>query len=133
VTTYLYESNTSYRDANIVNRPSNIQIQTSGGTKKSETVITYDSTALTSVTGVTHHDDTNYGTGFTIRGNPTLIRRWISGTSYLDTTLTYDTTGQLRQSTDPNANSTSYSYTDVYYTDLWLLLRDGQGGQVHSR
>jgi RHS repeat-associated protein len=117
VTTYLYESNTSYRDANIVNRPSNVQTQDSGSAKKSETAITYDSTALTSVTGVTHHDDANYGTGFTIRGNPILIRRWISGTSYLDTTLTYDTTGQLRQSTDPKGNSTSYSYTDVYYTD----------------
>jgi YD repeat-containing protein len=85
-----------------------------GGSKVSQTKVTYDSygqSGLVAVSGVTHHDDTNFGTGNTIRGNPTQIQQWVSGT-YLTTLRTYDTTGQVLSSTDAAGNTTTYSYTD---------------------
>ncbi len=110
VFTYLDDSNSAYRNANIVDRVTDVQVQNSVGSKVAETSITYDSTALTSVTGMTHHDDTNYGTGQTTRGNPTLVQRWVSGSTYLKTTLYYDTTGQVTKVTDPNGNSGTLGY-----------------------
>ncbi len=101
---------------NNTNRLADAQVQDTSSNRVAETRITYDSTSLTSVTGVTHHDDTNYGTSNTTRGNPTVIQRW-TGSSNLSTTLTYDTTGQVTQVTDPNSNSTTLSYSHVFYTD----------------
>jgi RHS repeat-associated protein len=94
-----------------------------GGTKVARTMVTYDgygtsgSLALASVTGVVNHDDTNFGSGYTTRGNATQISRWVSGSTYLTTALSYDTTGQVTQVLDTNSNKTTYSYTDSYYSD----------------
>jgi YD repeat-containing protein len=51
-----------------------------------------------------------------LRGNPTLLQRWTGG-SYLSTTYTYDTTGQVISSADPAGNLTQLNYTDNYYSD----------------
>jgi YD repeat-containing protein len=106
-----------------------------GGSKVAKTTILYDkygqngSLALTStqanVTGVFNHDDTNFGSSNTTRGNPTLISRWVSGTSSgvtcgsmcLTTVVSYDITGQVIQVLDSNNNLTTYSYADVFYND----------------
>ncbi len=61
-------------------------VKNSAGTKIAETATTYDSTTLTSVTGITHHDDTNFGTANAVRGNPTVISLWVSGTTFLSST-----------------------------------------------
>ena len=117
VLTYLHDSDSNYLAKNIVKRVNNAQTQDAGGTKIAEVIVTYDSTTLTSVTGVTHHDTTNFGTGYTLRGNPTVTQNWESGSTYLSTTFSYDITGQVRTRTDPNGNATNFSYTDAYYSD----------------
>jgi len=106
-----------YCTRNIIALLTNVQAQDAGGTKKSEIQYTYDSTSLISATGMIHHDDTNFGTGFTTRGNASLVKHWVSGTTYLTTTNTYDMTGQLRQSTDPTGQTTTYSYADNFFND----------------
>ncbi len=116
-TDYTYLATTSYLNKNILNRVSSETTKNSAGTQIAQTNYTYDSTALTSITGVTQHDDTNFGTGNTVRGNRTLVQRWVSGTTYLTTTNFYDTTGQLRQVNDPKGNVTTYSYTDSVFHD----------------
>jgi RHS repeat-associated protein len=102
-----------------------------GGSKVAKTTITYDaygsngSLALADAPGVVNHDDTNFGTSYTTRGNPTQISRWVSGTSSgatcgstcLTTALSYYTTGQVIQALDPNNNATTYSYADSFYSD----------------
>lgn len=45
------------------------------------------------------------------RGNPTTISRWISGSSSLNTLLSYFDTGLAASSTDPNTTVTNYTYT----------------------
>ena len=110
VTSYGY-----YSDASglILNAPQTISV-TGMGSSYSET-ITYDSygSGLTSVTGKTNHDDTNYGVSNTDRGNPTSIEIG----SQTVATLTYDTTGQVLTSTDANGNKTTLSYGDRFYHD----------------
>jgi RHS repeat-associated protein len=90
-----------------------------GGLKVAQTKVTYDSygSGLTPASGFSNHDDTNFGTGKTIRGNPTQIQQWVNGTANLTTSRTYDTTGQVLSSTDPAGNTTNYSYGDVFFTD----------------
>jgi hypothetical protein len=99
---------------------------TGGGSVVRQTVYTYDSYSgcpsggLTVVSGVVNHDDTDFGSGYTTRGNPTKIQNWVSGSTYLTTQLCYDTTGQVTQQTDPKGNVTTYGYTDQFYSDYGI-------------
>ena len=95
-----------------------------GGSRISQTLYVYDqygsncpSGGLASITGVTQHDDTNFGSGNTQRGNPTSIQRWVSGSTYLTTQRCYDTTGQLTEEIDQMGNITGYGYADNFYKD----------------
>src|SRR6266568_1364805 len=110
----------SYLGKNIVNRPTSSSVSTGSGVQLSQTNYIYDSTALTSVSGITHHDDVIFGTSNTIRGNLTQVQRWAGGASYLNTTNTYDTTGQQISTQDPNGNVTNFSYSDCFRTDNGL-------------
>ncbi|MGH9470814.1 MAG: hypothetical protein ACRD1N_10805, partial [Terriglobia bacterium] len=115
-TDYTYLNTSPYIGANILNRVTDKTVY-QAGLKVAETQTTYDSSGLTPVTGITHHDDTNYGTGNTVRGNPTVVSQWASGSAYLTTTNYYDTTGQLIKTTDPAGNSATFSYSDNFYND----------------
>lgn len=95
-----------------------------GGSRVRQTLYTYDSYSsscpsggLAPVTGVVNHDDTDFGSGYTTRGNVTQIQNWVSGSAYLTTQLCYDTTGQITQQTDPYGNITGYGYTDQFFSD----------------
>jgi RHS repeat-associated protein len=94
-----------------------------GGSRVSQTQYTYDCysgtgcTALATVSGVAQHDDTDFGASYTTRGNPTSISKWVSGSTYLTTNYTYDTTGQVVSAKDSAGNITQYFYTDNFYTD----------------
>lgn len=118
-TTYL--STPAYTNKNIISLPVSVAIRNESAALVAQTNITYDSGSLTSVTGVTHHDDANFGTGYTTRGNATQIQRCVvvapSCSSSLTTTLIYDTTGQLLSIQDPKGNTTSLSYADNFYRD----------------
>ncbi|HWP84692.1 MAG TPA: RHS repeat-associated core domain-containing protein [Terriglobia bacterium] len=113
---YLHDVDASYAAKNIVRRLRKVQTKDAGGTTVAEAITLFDSTPLTSVTGVTQHDDVNFGAGYLLRGNPTVIQRW-TGTSYLATTYTYDTTGQVVAVADPKGNVTQISYANNFYLD----------------
>jgi RHS repeat-associated protein len=114
---------------NVGNSDSNCSIggATIGGTTVARTTTTYDnygnnnSAPLASITGAINHDDTNYSSSVTARGNPTQVSRWVSGTGSTSTSLTtalsYDSTGQVIKVVDSNLNSTTYSYSDKFYHD----------------
>jgi RHS repeat-associated protein len=118
---------------NNINRPTAITICNNnggsdsncpgGGIAVARTTVMYDaygsnnSLALTNVPTAVNHDDTNFGTSWTTRGNPTQISRLVSGSTYLTTYLSYDTTGQVVQVLDPSLNKTTYSYADKFYYD----------------
>jgi RHS repeat-associated protein len=114
-TTITYLGGTSYFNANIVNRRAGVTVKNSSNVTVAQTNYFYDQYALTSVTGVVNHDDTNYGTSNTVRGNLTEVQHLISGTSnFLTTYMTYDTTGQVTTSYDSKGNITSYGYANHY-------------------
>lgn len=114
-----YLNTAPYESANILNRPLSVTKYAGAccSSMVAQTNYTYDSTAITSIAGITHHDDANYGSGNTVRGNVTQVQQWISGTTFWTTTKTYDSTGQLRQLQDNKGNITSYDYTDHFYND----------------
>lgn len=121
ITNYYYLGGSQYSNANINNRVAKIVVTDgSGSTKLSETDYGYDEAGgLSSApTGIIHHDDSDFGSSNTIRGNRTSIKQWVSGSSYITTsTQEYDITGQLVQLKDANSNQTSYSYADCFYND----------------
>jgi RHS repeat-associated protein len=122
VTTSVYtatDSNyTAYAAANILDRHTSVTITDGTGTQQlAQTKYAYDSTPLVSLTGAFQHDDQNFGSNFTTRGNLTQVQYWVTGTNFLNTTMTYDTTGQLRSVQDPALNTTSLSYADNFFTD----------------
>src|SRR5437867_1946173 len=80
-----------------------------------QTTYFYDSTSITSTSGAPNHDYTGHGSTFFTRGNLTVICRvLIPGNSCLNTTNNYDDLGNLRSTTDPAGNVTSFSYTDNF-------------------
>ncbi len=120
-TTYQYLSNANN---NMVNKKQVIEI--CGGTQACSIngyafweQITYDGTTTSQVTGVIGHDDADFGTSYTARGNPTLIqlKNNLTGNWINTKTLTYDMTGQVTAATDANSNTTKYQYADNYFND----------------
>ena len=87
------------------------------GSMVSQTITTYDGVAPSPISNVLNHDDTRYSASQTVRGLPTQVQKWVSGGNYLTSHYTYDATGQLLTSTDPNNNQTTYSYADTYFKD----------------
>lgn len=64
---------------------------------------------------LTSHDETNYGTSSSPpRGNPTKKIQWLNTSSSPPTSYSYDETGQLLSLTDPNSNTTQYSWADQF-------------------
>jgi len=107
-TSMTYSTNTNYTNRNILSLLTENKVTDGAGTTTySDTKFTYDSTTLQSVSVTpTHWTDP----GTTYRGNPTYVQRWISGSTWANTTITYDTTGQVFSSLDPKNNPTSFSY-----------------------
>ena len=116
-TDYVYLTTTSYVNKDIHDRATSITVKNAAGTQLAQTVTSYDGGSLTGIAGVTHHDDANFGTTNTVRGNVTQVQRWVSGSSTLTTTMTYDTTGQKLTSTNPRGHTHTYSYADSFFTD----------------
>jgi RHS repeat-associated protein len=112
--------------------PSTVTVYDGGGNAMAATVFCYDQQATSSKPGIAGHDDSNYGTDQSVRGNVTQKLQWVNppggsnpvpttancgqGTTsgQLSTTYLYDQTGQLLRQTDPNGNPTNYSYTDSF-------------------
>lgn len=123
------DSNVPKGGTNVINRPSNITVCSNtgsdsacngSGSRLSQQIITYDSYSASgpsSVTGVANHDDQSYGSKQLVRGNPTSMASWATGSQYSTVNYAYDTTGQVVSKTDANNNLTTYSYADNYYVD----------------
>jgi YD repeat-containing protein len=164
-TDYTYVNSSNYTSTHILNLRATAIVyngSSSSGTPASNVSYGYDGYSLTSATGASNHDDTNYGTGFAYRGLVTSISQYadpvtpanlvthtehydmlgnllnasadccvhqqinfssttqysqpdsvVSGYSGTTTTTsaTYDAyTGLVATSTDPNSQTTSYSY-----------------------
>jgi hypothetical protein len=107
-----YLATSAYTAKNILNRPLSVSVKDGSGSQVALTNLSYDGGTLTSVTGVTHHDDTNFGTANTVRGNLTQTQRWVSSSFSISSTSAYDTTGQLLSNTDFNSNTASFIYND---------------------
>ena len=110
----------------ITDIPSSITVYGSGGCCSSpiaQTTYTYDSTSLSttsgslghSVFGLSDHDDTDYGSAMTVRGNPTVIQQMTAQGS-LTTTKTnhYNILGEIVSSVDGDGNTTTFDYTDSW-------------------
>lgn len=88
----------AYTSLHILNRPSKVQIYDAGNNLRSRTDLVYDGGTLTSVTAAPQHDNTNFGTSFTTRGNVTTATQYAnaaaaSGASSRN--FTYDTLGNM--------------------------------------
>ncbi|MGB6131718.1 MAG: RHS repeat-associated core domain-containing protein [Acidobacteriaceae bacterium] len=94
-----------------------------GGSVVQQTLYTYDNYGscpggtIVGIGGIQNHDDTDFGAGYTTRGNVTQIQQWVSGSTYLTTQMCYDTTGQMVRQTDPYGNTTTFAYSDRFYND----------------
>ena len=92
-TSITYASNTG---ANILGLPSQQTTTDQNGVKVKETNYFYDNLPLGSVS----------------KGNLTKQEQWKAGTVYINTQKNYNSFGLITQETDPNGNTTSYSYDD---------------------
>jgi len=77
-TTFTYLNSSAYLAKNIINHLTQQKVMDASGNIVARTDIAYDcytspcaGLASSGYTGVTHHDDANYGTANTVRGNPT--------------------------------------------------------------
>ena len=114
--TYVTQSNYIDPSVNLVSLLASSAVNPSQG-NFGNVSYTYDEAGtLNDAPGVVGHD-TNYGTNFTVRGNPTTISRSSSSLNKtLSTKLTYDIAGNLDSMTDANAaihgvaTTTTWSY-----------------------
>jgi hypothetical protein len=70
-----------------------------------------------------HHDDTNYGTSLSYRGNLTSTTRWdvanpMSSTYSVSTSSVYNTAGSPISQTDARGRVTSISYADLWWDNV---------------
>lgn len=140
-TTYQYQNNSAWLAAHIVNKPSQVLVTDGAGHPYSLVQYGYDETAVSGSAGYVNHDDTNYGpTSVLPRGNLTSERHCKSlnalttftsasaaagaasacNGAWLTTTHTYDLTGQVLSTTEPNGSpyTTTYTYTDNYVNGI---------------
>lgn len=111
---------------NITNRISQTTVKDGGGNVVAQTNFTYDDSGTlsssTPATGIFQHDDANYGLSNTARGNLTTVKRCTvfasCASNYVQTSMTYDTTGHVLSVKDPIGNITSFSYADNFFKDI---------------
>lgn len=113
VTAYKTDSAYVAPSVNLVRLPISKTIYDGSGTQAAKENWGYDESALQIASGLAGHDDTNYGTGNTVRGNVTSHSVWqdTTGTSPSEN-YTYDTTGSPVGYTDFNGNPTTFLYAD---------------------
>ncbi len=113
-----------YTGANILDRVLTKTIKDTSGNPIAQTNFSYDDSEslVNSVpaTGIAHHDDASFGLTNPVRGNLTQAKQCTvlpSCSSFLLTKMTYDTTGQVLSTQDPNGNTTTLSYADNFFID----------------
>src|SRR5262249_29321866 len=95
-----FQTSSSYVAQHILDRPLESRTYDAKGNLIGKTDFAYDATGSLSltVTGAAHHDDANYGSGTTIRGNLSSITRYPNPTSTsgaIARNFFFDTLGNL--------------------------------------
>jgi RHS repeat-associated protein len=110
-TSYLWQTNSTYETAGLVNLPSSVVVENAAGTRVAETDYTYDESAyLTASSITTSHVSPIEG----VRGNPSTVSKWLNtGAAVVSHTNWYDT-GEPYQKIDPKGNKTTYAYSSTY-------------------
>jgi RHS repeat-associated protein len=112
--TYLHNSNSTYLNAHLWDLVTQKSVYDGNSNLFASTQYSYDTTTITPTSGVPQHD-TNYSSSNTVRGNPTIVSRWLNTTnSWLTTTNYYNDVGNLVQTTDPGGHTYTLSYTDNF-------------------
>lgn len=118
-----YITSSNYTSRRIIGLPSESKLYDgtdTSGTLVSKVTFDYDESGYAgtgqSVTA-TQHDATNFGTGFSYRGNQTRTRRWdvnysTSDSYSVSSQVKYNITGSPISQTDPRNRVTTISYTD---------------------
>ncbi|MFQ5926303.1 MAG: hypothetical protein ACE5MH_02590, partial [Terriglobia bacterium] len=113
--TYLHDSNTNYLDRHIWDRITSRKVYDGAGVLRAQTDFAYDSTPITTASGVVQHDYTNYPASMTYRGNLTETKHWRNTDGvWVITKNWYDELGNLIQTQDPGTHTTTFSYTDSW-------------------
>jgi YD repeat-containing protein len=118
-TNFTYQTSTNYTNLNILDLVISKQIKDGSGTVQFRQDTTYDGVPLLSAncpTGAPQHDD-YYGCTFNYRGNPTQVTTYLTpGTpaNGFATSFVYDWFGNVVSATDPQNDTTSFSYTDSW-------------------
>jgi RHS repeat-associated protein len=104
----------SYVNAHILDKVVQRRVYDGGGSLKSRTDFAFDSTALTSVGGAASHDDVNYTSGFTVRGNTTAVTRYVNAAAAsgpIVRQFTFDTLGNMRTAEVDCCTLRQWNYT----------------------
>ena len=127
--TYLHDQVVAYATANIVDRVSSVQVADSSvpvvsgpgaqcpssdlnGVHCNYTTYEYDNytQGIQASNAVDHNS--SYSTSYTLRGNRTATNDFLNSSLALTTRNQYDDAGNVIATTDPNGNTTSFSYAD---------------------
>jgi RHS repeat-associated protein len=110
-TSYLWQTNSSYATAGLLDLPSSVVVENASGTRVAETDYTYDESAYFTASGIT----TSHVTPIeSVRGNLSTVSRWFNtGAAVVSHTNWYDT-GEPYQKIDPKGNKTTYAYSSTY-------------------
>ncbi len=129
-TSYLFQSNSSYLTANILNLPTSVITKDGSGNRLAETDYTYDETAYLTSSGIT----TQHGVAPSspVRGNPTTVSRWLNtGSPVVSHNNWYDT-GEIYQSIDPLSYPTTFAYSGTFLGAYPTTITNALG-QVSTR
>jgi RHS repeat-associated protein len=131
-TTYQWQINSAYLNANLLDLPASVQVLDGAGNQVALTTYGYDEYALNS-SGVTTQHNSNPVNG-SVRGNLTSVHRWLNGStfstascpiavsnSFLVGYTQYNDTGTVNKSTDACGNAagdpnhtTTHTYDPAY-------------------
>lgn len=113
LTTYQYQTSSTYKTNNLVRLPASITIQDGSGNQKAQTTFGYDESALASSEVTTQHDSAP--PAGSARGNQTSVHRWLNTTgTFLTNTNKYFDTGTIQTAADQRGNSTTYAYSSTF-------------------
>ena len=128
VTTYTYQTASTYTGQNLINLVTSKVIADGSGTVQYRQNTTYDGTALTCPTGVAQHDDTDYACTSNYRGNATAVTTYTlpaTSSGPITRNFTYDWFGNLLTAQLSCCNTKSWTYSSTYQYAQPTMVQSG--------